>query len=271
MSKSLAARFRVEPGKRFQLAKIDPRDQSAFPDRKAAEARSMDDARAINVLQDRLFAEGKRALLVILQGTDTAGKDGTIRHVFNETGPLGVNVTSFRRPSGEELAHDYLWRVHLVCPRRGFIGLFNRSQYEDVLVVRVRKLVSAKDVEARYEQINSFEKMLTENGTTVLKFMLHISKDEQAKRLQERLDEADKRWKFDARDLEERKLWDDYQGAYDIALNRCSTAWAPWYVIPADRKWARNAAISGIVRETLEAMNLQYPKPDWDPKKIKVV
>ena len=271
MSKSLAARFRVEPGKRFQLAKIDPRDQSAFPDRKAAEARSADDAKAINVLQDRLFAEGKRALLVILQGTDTAGKDGTIRHVFNETGPLGVNVTSFRRPSEEELAHDYLWRIHQVCPRRGTIGLFNRSQYEDVLVVRVRKLVPAKDVEARYEQINAFEKMLTENGTTVLKFMLHISKDEQAERLQERLDEPDKRWKFDARDLEERKLWDDYQAAYDIALNRCSTAWAPWHVIPADRKWARNAAISGIVREALGAMNPQYPKPDWDPKKIKVV
>ncbi len=215
MSKSLAAPFRVEPGKRFQLAKIDPRDQSAFPDRKAAEAKSEDDARAINELQDRLFAEGKRALLVILQGTDTAGKDGTIRHVFNETGPLGVNVTSFRRPSEEEMAHDYLWRVHQVCPRRGVIGIFNRSHYEDVLVVRVRKLVPAKEVEARYEQINAFEKMLTENGTTILKFMLHISKNEQAERLQERLDEPDKRWKFDPRDLEERKLWDDYQAAYE--------------------------------------------------------
>jgi PPK2 family polyphosphate:nucleotide phosphotransferase len=271
MSQSLAARFRVEPGKRFQLAKIDPRDQSAFPDRKAAEEKSRDDAKAINVLQDKLFAEGRRALLVVLQGTDTAGKDSTIRHVFNETGPLGVNVTSFRRPSEEELAHDYLWRVHQVCPRRGFIGIFNRSHYEDVLVVRVRKLVPLKDIEARYEQINAFEKTLTESGTRILKFMLHISKKEQAERLQERLDEVDKHWKFDPRDLEERKLWDDYQAAYDIALNKCSTAWAPWHVIPSDRKWARNAAIATIVRETLEGMNPQYPKPDWDPKKIKVV
>jgi PPK2 family polyphosphate:nucleotide phosphotransferase len=270
MPNKFAARFRIAPGKRVQLAKVDPRDASAFPDREAAEARSTDDAKAINDLQDRLFAEGKRALLVVLQGTDTSGKDGTIRHVFNETGPLGVSVTSFRRPSEEELAHDFLWRLHLACPRRGTIGIFNRSHYEDVLVGRVRKLAPAKDIEARYEQINAFEKMLTENGTTILKFMLHISKKEQAERLQERLDEPDKRWKFDPRDLEERKLWDQYQAAYELVLNKCSTAWAPWHVIPADRKWARNAAIAAIVRETLEAMNPKYPKPDWNPKDFKI-
>ena len=210
------------------------------------------------------------ALLVVLQGTDTSGKDGTIRHVFNDTGPLGVSVTSFRRPSEEELGHDFLWRVHGVCPRRGTIGIFNRSHYEDVLVGRVRKLAPAKEIEARYAQINAFEKMLTENGTTILKFMLHISSKEQAERLQERLDEADKRWKFDPRDLEERKLWDQYQAAYELMLNKCSTAWAPWHVIPADRKWARNAAIAAIVRETLEAMDPKYPKPDWNPKDFKV-
>jgi PPK2 family polyphosphate:nucleotide phosphotransferase len=270
MSKSLAARFRVEPGKRFQLARIDPRDQSAFPDREAAEEKSREDAKAINVLQDRLFAEGKRALLVILQGTDTAGKDGAIRHVFNDTGPLGVTVTPFRRPSEEELAHDYLWRAHLACPRRGYIGIFNRSHYEDVLVARVRKLAPPKEIEARYEQINAFEKMLSENGTTILKFMLHISRKEQGERLQDRLSEPQSRWKFNPGDLEDRKLWDEYQAAYEVMLNRCSTAWAPWHVISADRKWARNAAIAAIVRETLEAMKPLYPEPDWDPKKFRI-
>ena len=270
MAKISTTQFRVEPGKRVQLAKRDPRDASAFPDREAAETQSKKDAETINAWQDKLFAERKRALLVVLQGTDTSGKDGTIRHVFNDTGPLGVTVTSFVRPSEEELAHDYLWRVHLACPKRGTIGIFNRSHYEDVLVGRVRKLAPAKEIEARYDQINAFEKMLTENGTTILKFMLHISKKEQAERLQERLDESDKRWKFDPRDLEERKLWDDYQTAYELMLNKSSTPWAPWYVIPADRKWARNAAIAGIVRETLEAMGPKYPKPDWNPKDFKV-
>jgi PPK2 family polyphosphate:nucleotide phosphotransferase len=267
---TLADRFRAEPGKRVQLAKIDPRDQTAFPDRADAEKQSARDGEAINLWQDKLFAEGKRALLVILQGTDTSGKDGTIKHVFKETGALGVSVTSFRRPSEEELAHDFLWRVHLACPRRGFFGIFNRSHYEDVLIGRVRKLAPAKQIEARYDQINAFEKMLTENGTTILKFMLHISKKEQGERLQERLDQPDKNWKFDPRDLEERKLWDQYQAAYELMLGKCSTAWAPWYVIPSDRKWARNAAIAGIVRETLERMNPQYPKPDWSPKDFKV-
>lgn len=270
MPKIIATSFRIAPGKRVALAKIDPRDASQFPDREAAEAQSKADSAAINEWQDKLFAEGKRALLVVLQGTDTAGKDGTIRHVFNETGPLGVTVTSFRRPCEEELAHDFLWRVHLACPRRGTIGIFNRSHYEDVLVGRVAKLAPAAEIEKRYAAINDFEKMLTENGTTVLKFMLHISKKEQGERLQERLDEADKRWKFDPRDLEARKQWDAYQAAYEVMLAKCSTAWAPWHVIPADRKWARNAAISAIVRETLEAMNPKYPKPAWNPKDFKV-
>jgi PPK2 family polyphosphate:nucleotide phosphotransferase len=265
-----ANQFRIAAGRRAHLARRNPADASPFPDRKAAEAQSEKDGELINELQDKLFAEGRRALLVILQGTDTAGKDGTIRNVFKETGPLGVGVTSFRRPSEEELAHDFLWRAHLACPRRGTIGIFNRSHYEDVLVGRVRKLAPADAIEARYAQINDFERMLTENGTTVLKFMLHISKKEQAERLQERLDEAKSRWKFDPRDLEDRKLWDKYQAAYEIMLQKCSTAHAPWHVIPADRKWARNAAIAAIVRETLEAMNPQYPKPDWNPKDFKL-
>jgi PPK2 family polyphosphate:nucleotide phosphotransferase len=265
-----AAQFRIVPGRRAQLARRDPADASAFPDRKAAEEQSKADGKAINEWQDKLFAEGKRALLVLLQGTDTAGKDGTIRHVFNDTGPLGVTVTSFRRPSEEELAHDFLWRAHLACPRRGTIGIFNRSHYEDVLIGRVRKLAPPDVIETRYEQINAFEKMLAENGTTILKFMLHISKKEQGERLQDRLDEPKSRWKFDPRDLEDRKLWDKYQAAYEIMLQKCSTAHAPWYVIPADRKWARNATVAAIVRGTLEAMEPKYPKPDWDPKDFKV-
>jgi PPK2 family polyphosphate:nucleotide phosphotransferase len=270
MAKPFAARFRVEPGKRLQLAKRDPADASAFPERDTAEEQSKADAKTINELQDKLYAERTRALLVVLQGTDTSGKDGTVRHVFNQTGPLGVTVTAFGKPTEEELAHDFLWRVHLACPRRGTIGIFNRSHYEDVLVGRVRKLAPAEAIEQHYEQINAFEKMLTENGTIILKFMLHISKKEQGERLQDRLDEPHSRWKFNPGDLEDRKLWEEYQDAYEIMLNRCSTPHAPWHVIPADRKWARNAAIARIVCETLEAMAPKYPKPPWDPKDFKV-
>ena len=270
MAKTLTERFRIKLGRRVDLASHDPADVAAFPDRGEAEVQSKADAKIINEWQDKLYAEGKRALLVVLQGTDTAGKDGTIRHVFNDAGPLGVTVTAFRRPSEEELAHDFLWRAHLVCPRRGTIGIFNRSHYEDVLVGRVRKLAPAKEIDARYDQINAFEKLLVETGTTILKFMLHISRKEQGERLQDRVDKAKSRWKFNPADLEDRKLWDVYQSAYEVMLTRCSTEWAPWHVIPADRKWARNAAIAAIVRETLEAMNPQYPRPDWDPKDYKV-
>jgi PPK2 family polyphosphate:nucleotide phosphotransferase len=264
--KSFAASFRIAPGRKVRLDQRDPDDVKAFPDRDAAESRSVQDGEVINTLQDRLYAEGRRALLVVLQGIDTAGKDGTIKHVFKETGALGVVVTAFRRPSEEELAHDFLWRAHLAAPRRGFIGIFNRSHYEDVLVGRVRKLAPKDEIEARYGQINAFEKILSENGTRILKFMLHISKKEQGKRLRARLDQADSRWKFNPGDLDDRKLWDEFQAAYEIMLERCSTDWAPWHVIPADRKWARNAAVAAIVRETLEEMNPKYPKPDWDPK-----
>jgi PPK2 family polyphosphate:nucleotide phosphotransferase len=270
MAKALALRLRVEPGTRAGLAGRDPADMSAFPDRKAAEKKSAKDAAAIDEWQDKLYAEGKRALLVILQGVDTSGKDGTVRHVFSQTGPLGVAVTSFRRPSDHELAHDFLWRAHLACPRRGFIGIFNRSHYEDVLVARVRNLAPRETIDERYGQINAFEKMLVENGTTVLKFMLHISKEEQRERLQARLDKPQSRWKFDPGDLEDRNRWGDYLEAYELMLERCSTAWAPWYVIPADRKWARNAAVAALVRGTLEGMNPQYPQPDWDPKDFKI-
>jgi PPK2 family polyphosphate:nucleotide phosphotransferase len=227
---------------------------------------------AIDELQNRLFAEGKRALLVVLQGIDCSGKDGTVRAVFNTCGPIGVRIAPFKAPSADELAQDYLWRVHKVCPPKGYIGIFNRSHYEDVLVVKVKKYASEEAIERRYDQINAFEKHLSENGTRILKFMLHISKDEQAERLRERIEDPTKRWKFNPGDLDDRALWDDYMKAYETAVNRCSTEHAPWHVIPADRNWVRNAAIAAIVRGTLEEMNPQYPQPkDWDPAAVKIV
>jgi PPK2 family polyphosphate:nucleotide phosphotransferase len=265
MAQDSGAPFRVKPGKKVRLDRRDPADMTTFPDRKAAEKKSADDSAAIDTLQDRLFAERSRALLIVLQGIDTSGKDGTVRGVFNQTGPLGVHVTAFGRPSEEELAHDFLWRAHKACPRRGVIGIFNRSHYEAVLVERVRKLAPPEVIAQRYDQINTFEKMLVENGTTVLKFMLHISKDEQRERLQSRLDEPKSRWKFNPGDLEDRKLWTEYQSAYATMLEKCSTAAAPWFIIPSDRKWARNAAIAAIVRETLETMDPHYPEVDWKP------
>jgi PPK2 family polyphosphate:nucleotide phosphotransferase len=263
--------FRISPGENVPLNARNPADKAGLSDKAATKEQLARDAMMINELQDRLFAERKRALLVILQGIDTSGKDGTIRHVFNQTGPMGVVVTPFGRPSTEELAHDYLWRAHVACPKRGYIGIFNRSHYEDVLIGRVRRLAPADAIEARYGQINDFEKMLTENGTTILKFMLHISKKEQAERLQARLDERKSQWKFNPDDLEDRKLWDEYQKAYELVLERCSTKWAPWHVIPSDRKWVRNATIAAITRATLESLNPQYPKPDWNPKDFKIV
>ncbi len=271
MAKDFAARFRIKPGDRVRLSKRDPADLKAFPDKKAAREKSIKDGAGIAKLQDRLYAERTRALLVVLQGIDTAGKDGTISHVFKETGARGVIVTPFRHPSDEELAHDFLWRAHRACPPRGYIGIFNRSHYEDVLVARVRHLAPADEIDARYDQINDFEKLLTETGTVILKFMLHISKDEQRKRLQARLDERESRWKFNPGDLGDRRLWDEFQRAYELMLQRCSTAWAPWYVIPGDHKWARNAAIAAIVRATLEDMDPKYPRPDWDPGDFEIV
>jgi PPK2 family polyphosphate:nucleotide phosphotransferase len=267
---AVAHPYRVTPGSKVDLDKHDPRDTTAVGDEVAARARLAEDVVAIDRLQDRLYAEGSRALLVILQGMDTSGKDGTIRGVFNTAGPLGVTVNAFRQPSELELAHDFLWRSHLFAPRRGTIGIFNRSHYEDVLVVKVRRFVKPKEIEPRYDQINAFERLLVDNGTTVLKFMLHISKAEQKERLQERLDDPHKNWKFNPGDLEDRKLWGEFRAAYETMLSRCSTDHAPWYVIPADRKWARNAAIAAIVRKTLEDMNPRYPKVTWDPKSFTI-
>jgi PPK2 family polyphosphate:nucleotide phosphotransferase len=261
----------VEPEKTVRLVDIDPRATPDDLDKEAASQRTKEDAEAIDSLQDRLYAEGKRALLVVLQGVDSSGKDGTIRAVFNTSGPLGVRVTSFKTPSADELAHDFLWRIHHHVPAKGMIGLFNRSHYEDVLVVKVKNLAPAEVIEKRYDQINQFEKHLTENGTSILKFMLHLSPEAQKERLIERLQNPKKQWKFNPADLDDRKLWKEYQKAYEIMLNRCSTKWAPWYVIPADRNWVRNASVAHIVRRKLEEMNPQYPKPDWNPADFTIV
>jgi PPK2 family polyphosphate:nucleotide phosphotransferase len=265
------ARFRVpEGGKGFRLKDVDPASKDGLPDRDAAEAELDADVLRIDALQDVMYAQGTQALLCIFQAMDCGGKDGTIRKVFGHVDPIGIAATAFKKPSERELTQDYLWRVHQAAPPRGFIGIFNRSHYEDVLVVRVHRLAPAAAIEQRYDQINAFEKHLSENGVTILKFFLHISKEEQRARLQERIDDPKKRWKFNPGDLAERTRWRQYMDAYEIALRRCSTRWAPWHVIPADRNWYRNAAVARIVRRTLEGMDLAYPKPAGDFSKIVV-
>ena len=219
-------------------------------------------------LQEALFAEARQSLLIVLQAMDTGGKDGVINHVMRGLNPQGVHVRSFKVPTPEELAHDFLWRVHQRVPARGHITVFNRSHYEDVLVVRVHELVPENMWRKRYEQINEFEQLLAENGTRILKLFLHISKDEQKQRLQERLDDPSKHWKFSVGDLEERKLWDHYMRAYEDALTECSTETAPWHIVPANRKWYRNLVISELLAEVLAEMDPQLPKADFDPSQV---
>ena len=254
-------RYKVTAGSKFQLSSIDPDDVSLFEGGKKEGRKLLDEELnpRLEELQDLLYAEGKRRLLIVLQGMDTSGKDGTIRAVFNAVDPLGIRVASFKAPSAEELAHDYLWRVHRQVPGNGEIVIFNRSHYEDVLVVRVHKLVPKTVWAKRYDQINDFERMLAESGTTIVKFFLHISRDEQKARLEERRDTPEKRWKFSLGDLEERKLWDDYQGAYQDVLRRTSTEWAPWYVVPANAKWYRNLVIANVLIGALEGLDMKYP------------
>jgi len=226
---------------------------------------------AINARQDILHAEGKHKVLLILQGMDTSGKDGTVKQVFSACDPLGIRLASFKAPSADELAHDYLWRVHQQVPASGELVIFNRSHYEDVLIVKVHDWIDEAECKRRYQQINDFERMLSETGTTIIKCFLHISNAEQKQRLQERLDTPSKHWKFNPKDLEERALWDRYMEAYTQALQQTSTKYAPWYVIPADSKTNRNLLISRILLETLNQLPLAYPaKPEtWDKLTIK--
>lgn len=224
-------------------------------------------------LQERLYANGSRALLIVLQGMDTSGKDGTIKNVMSGVNPQGCRVVSFKTPSSRELAHDFLWRVHQEVPPKGHIGIFNRSHYEDVLITRVHRLVTDKQANRRFDQINEFEELLVENGTAILKFYLHISKAEQRDRLEARVRDPEKRWKFNVGDLEERKLWDKYVKAFEDVISATSTEHAPWFIVPANRKWYRNLVVASAVVEALEAMNLKYPPPPkgLDFEKLKIV
>ena len=261
-------RYRIDEGEKFRMGDIDPRETAEFSGGKQdAEKKNVAIQDDLNGLQEVFFAARRHKLLIVLQGMDTSGKDGTVRHVMGGFDPAGVRVVSFKKPTPTELDHDYLWRVHANTPGSGEIVIFNRSHYEDVLVVRVHELVPERVWRKRYRHINEFERMLTDSGTIILKFFLHISADEQKERLQARLDDPDKRWKFALGDLEERKLWSDYQRAYEDAINETSTKWAPWYIVPADRKWYRNFVVGSIVRDTMKKLKLQYPQPEL-PKDI---
>lgn len=259
----------ARPGHKIKLSRIDPGDTGGSTKEKALR-RFCEQREKINELQQILYAEHRRSLLLVFQAIDTGGKDGTIKNLCAGLNPAGLDVRSFKAPSSEELDHDFLWRAHKAAPGKGMIGVWNRSHYEDVLVVRVHKLVPKKVWQARYDQINRFEEILTENGTTIVKFMLHISKGEQKKRLQARLDRPDKWWKFNPNDIKERAFWDDYQKAYEDAVNNCSTECAPWHVVPANHKWSRNLFVVDLVLRVLKKMDPRYPKLSFDPKTIKI-
>lgn len=252
-------RYRVEPGSRITLSEFDPEESEHYTRKKDVQEELHTQRDRIRELQARLYAENQRSVLIVLQALDTGGKDGTIRGVFQGVNPQGCQVWSFKTPSSEEMEHDFLWRYHAKTPPKGMIHIFNRSHYEDVLIVRVKQLMPQEVWSRRYEMINEFEHMLTLSNTTVLKFYLHISKDEQKERLESRLRNPDKHWKFSRSDLKERAYWDDYQLAFEDAISKCSTEYAPWYVVPANKKWYRNLVVARTIADTLEAMNPQFP------------
>jgi PPK2 family polyphosphate:nucleotide phosphotransferase len=260
----------VKPGKRIRLRDFDASHTGGLKKKRSAAGELQENLAVLDELGYRLYAEGRRSLLLVLQGMDCAGKDGTIRHVMQGFNPQNCQVTAFKQPGVEELSHDFLWRISRAGPRKGFVGIFNRSHYEDVLVVRVHHLAPRREWQSRYQRINLFEQVLTEGGTTIVKVFLHISKDEQRKRLQARLDDPSKRWKFSRADIEERRYWDDYQRAYDDALTLCNTRHAPWHIVPANRKWYRNLLVSRILRKTLERMSPQYPPAEEGLDKVVV-
>ena len=262
-------RLRIAPGSRVDLDRHDPRDEAGLDDKSLAEALIARNAERLDELQARLFAEADRSLLVVLQGLDTAGKDGTARAVFTGVSPLAIETHAFGVPGPHEAAHDYLWRVHSRVPARGRIGVFNRSHYEDVLVVRVERLVPEDRWRRRYDHINDFERMLVDECTTIVKCFLHISPEEQLERLQSRIEVPRKNWKVKRSDFETRARWWDYKVAYEDLLSRCSTDHAPWHVVPSDRKWARNAIVSEIVCRTLEGIDPKYPRSEHDLDEIR--
>jgi len=263
-------RYRVEPGEAVRLADTDPDDTGPYRNKEQAKEELDRQRDRIYDLQERLYAEQKQSLLIVLQAIDTGGKDGTISHVFEGVNPQGCRVWSFKVPSAEELAHDFTWRYHQKAPPRGMIAIFNRSHYEDVLVVRVKSLVPEERWRERYEQINQFEEMLARNDTTIIKFFLYISRGEQKQRLERRLEDPTKHWKFSSNDVKERAYWDDYMRAYEDAIAKCSTTYAPWYVVPANKKWYRNLVVARTIADTLEAMNPQFPPAEEGIEQIEI-
>ena len=263
------AQFRVEPGARVKLAQIDPAFKGHHERHEDVAAQTERYRKRLWELQELLYVEHGRSLLICLQAMDTGGKDGVINHVLGAMNPQGCRVAHFRQPSSEEAAHDFLWRAHRAAPARGEVVIFNRSHYEDVLIVRVHELVPRSVWSARYERINEFERTLAENGTQILKFYLHISSEEQLSRFKDRLDDPTKQWKISAADYAERKFWPQYMAAYEEALSRCSTAYAPWFVIPGNHKWFRNFAVARIVVEHLEGLGLKYPQPSVDLARVR--
>jgi PPK2 family polyphosphate:nucleotide phosphotransferase len=256
-------KYLVAPSQKVDLDDYDPDDVHLAPGGRAeAKRKSAAIQDRLTQLQELLYAGHERKLLIVLQGMDTSGKDGTIRHVMGGFNPVGTRIASFKKPSLEELDHDYLWRVHRQVPAKGEVVVFNRSHYEDVLVVRVHDLVPNHTWRKRYDQIRAFEQILSEEGTIILKFFLHISKEEQRARLEARIQDPTKRWKFQQGDLDERKLWKDYQRAYEDALSKTSTEWAPWYVVPANQKWYRNYVVGAVIADKLESLHMKYPEPD---------
>lgn len=265
-------RHSIPPGTEVSLQDYDPEDTGDMDNGedgpRKARARLEELLQEMQKLQGLLYADNRFALLIVLQGTDASGKDGTIRRVLSGLNPLGVHVTAFKAPTEEERDHDYLWRIHEVTPKRGEIAIFNRSHYEDILVPRVRKLVPKKVWKARYDHINNFERMLSENGTVVVKFFLHISKAEQKRRFQERLDDPKKYWKFNVGDLEERKYWNGYMRTYESLLTKCNTRWAPWTIVPANKKWYRDLVVGETIVETLRSLKMRWPPPTFDHSKV---
>lgn len=264
-----AKKFKVDPNSKVKLDEIDAGYKGEHEDKESANAELEKHVQRLRELQYLMYAENKRSLLIILQALDAAGKDGTINHVLSAMNPQGCRVYGFKTPSPEELAHDYLWRIHQATPRKGYVAVFNRSHYEDVLVVRVHNLVPKEVWSKRYDEINAFEKQLTDNGTHILKFYLHIDKDEQLARFKQRLDNPNRHWKISESDYAEREYWHEYQKAYEDAISNCSTKDAPWFIIPSNHKWVRNLAVSQILVDALESLGMKFPAPTVDIAEIK--
>ncbi|WP_020414400.1 polyphosphate kinase 2 family protein [Microbulbifer variabilis] len=261
--------FQVKPGSKVKLDKIDPGFKDCYNSREEANPIIEKLDRRIRAQQYLMYAEHKHSLLICLQGRDAAGKDGTINHVLGAMNPQGCNVTSFKQPSKEEAAHDFLWRCHKVTPAQGHVAIFNRSHYEDVLIQRVHNMVPKSIWSKRYEHINNFEKLLADHDTLVLKFFLHIDADEQLKRFKQRIDDPTRHWKISENDYTEASYWDAYTNAFEDALSKCSTAYAPWFIIPANHKWFRNLAVASIVADAMDALKMKFPAPTVDIDKIK--